>query len=37
MSDWLAMLLPCIQASVSMTEVFDGVDPPAAETVQAKA
>jgi len=37
MSDEPAMLLPCIEASVLMTEVFDGVDSAAAETVLAKA
>ena len=29
MSDGPALVLPCIEASVPMSEVFDGIDPPA--------
>ena len=32
MSEGPALALPCIDASVPMTEVFDGVDPPPAAT-----
>ena len=31
MSEGPALVLPCIEASVPMAEVFDGVDPPPAE------
>jgi Uma2 family endonuclease len=37
MSDGPALVLPCIDASVPMAEVFEGVDPPAAEAAQVTA